>query len=358
MSPPAQIACNITDSFAEWMSRCGGVVAVSTYQAGKVGMFGWDGRQVTLVMREFDKPLGMAWEAGRLAIACRHQVWQLADAPLLAESYLTDQPGRYDALYLPRAAHFTGDVNAHDLAYGADGLWMVNTRFGCLAQLSTEYSFVPGWQPPFITELVPEDRCHLNGVALRDGKPAYVTALGVSNEPGGWRENKARGGVVIDVASGEVAVTGLSMPHSPRWHDGALWFLNSGAGELRRVDPESGARETVCTLAGYTRGLAFAGDVALVGLCRIRERHIFGGLPVQERFPELRCGIALVDLRTGQEIGAVDFTAGCHEIYDVLFLPGARRPMILNAEREASRQAFTSPAFAYWLRPENFAEPI
>jgi uncharacterized protein (TIGR03032 family) len=350
------IACSITDSFAEWMARCGGVVAVSTYQAGKVGMFGWDGRQVTLVMREFDKPLGMAWEVGRRAIAGRHQVWHLADAPELAPAYLPDQPGRYDALYLPRVTHFTGDLNAHDLAFGRDGLWLANTRFSCLAQLSEEHSFTPRWQPPFVSELVPEDRCHLNGLAMRDGEPAFVTALGISDEPGGWRANKAAGGVLIDVESGETALGGLSMPHSPRWHDGALWFLNSGAGEFCRVAP-GGAVETVCALAGYTRGLAFAGDVALVGLCRVRERHIFGGLPVQERFPELRCGIALVDLRTGQELGAVDFTSGCHEIYDVLFIPGARRPMVVNVERDVSRQAFTTPAFAYWLRPENFSEP-
>ena len=349
------ITCSITDGFAAWMEWCNGIVAVSTYQAGKVGMFGWDGRQVTLVMREFDKPLGMAWDAGRLALATRHHVWRLVDAPSLAPDYLLDQPGKYDALYLPRVAYFTGDVNAHDLAFGEDGLWLVNTRFSCLAQLSEDFSFTPRWRPPFITELVPEDRCHLNGLAVRDGRPAYVTALGVGDEPGAWRANKVDGGVVLEVASGEVVASGLSMPHSPRWHRDALWLLNSGAGELCRIDPATGQREVVCALAGYTRGLAFAGDFALVGLCRIREQHIFGGLPVQERFAELRCAIAVVDLPTGREIGAVDFTSGCHELYDVLFIPGARRPMILNAEREASRQAFTSPEFAYWLRPENFA---
>ncbi len=355
MDSPARIDCSITDGFAAWMEQCGGIVAVSTYQAGKVGMFGWDGRQVTLVMREFDKPLGMAWDAGRLAIAGRHHVWRLADAPSLAPSYLPDQPGRYDALYLPRAAHFTGDVNAHDVAFGDDGLWLVNARFSCLATVSEAYSFAPRWQPPFITELVPEDRCHLNGLAMRDGSPAYVTALGASNEVGGWRPDKAQGGVVIDVASGEIVARGLSMPHSPRWRDGALWVLNSGAGELCRIDPATGARDVVCALAGYTRGLAFAGDYAIVGLCKIRERHIFGGLPVQERFPSLRCAVVLVDLRSGEEAGAVEFTAGCHELYDTLFIPGPRRPMILNAEREASRQAFTSPEFAYWLRSENFS---
>jgi len=64
MEPSARIDCSITPGFAAWMEQCGGVVAVSTYQAGKVGMFGWDGRQVTLIMREFDKPLGIGLRVG------------------------------------------------------------------------------------------------------------------------------------------------------------------------------------------------------------------------------------------------------------------------------------------------------
>jgi uncharacterized protein (TIGR03032 family) len=254
---------------------------------------------------------------------------------------------------LPRVAHFTGDLNIHDLAYGRDGLWVVNTRFSCLAVLSAEFSFVPRWRPKFVSQTAPEDRCHLNGLAMVEGRPKYATALGETDTPGGWRENKAMGGVLIDVDANEVVLHGLSMPHSPRWHDGRLYVLNSGTGELWRVEPHDGTYDVVCALPGYLRGLCFVGRFALVGLSQIRERHIFGGMPVQQNAGPLKCGVAVVDTQSGQSIGMFEFTSGVEEIYDVQFLPGTRRPMILNLDKEATRQAFTAPEFSYWLRPSN-----
>jgi uncharacterized protein (TIGR03032 family) len=186
-----------------------------------------------------------------------------------------------------------------------------------------------------------------------DGQPKFVTALGESNEVGGWRNNKATGGILIDVDSGEIVIRGLSMPHSPCWHDRFLWILNSGEGELWRVNPHSGQHDVVCALPGFLRGLCCIGNYALVGLSQIREQHIFGGLPVQQRFERLLCGVAVVDLRSGQLVGMLEFTAGCQELYDVEFLPSVLRPTILNNERPEMRQAFTAPEFSYWLRPSS-----
>ena len=314
--PESRIECGATDSFTEWMAAAQGSLAVSTYQAGKVAFIGFDGRQTSLLMRDFDKPLGLAIDAQRMALVTRHELQLFANAPLLAGEYQPENPGVYDALYLPRASYFTGDLHAHDLGFGREGLVLVNTRFSCLAGLSKDFSFCPTWRPKFVTDLVPEDRCHLNGLAMRDGKPKWVTALGETDEPGGWRENKASGGVLIDVESSEVIVRGLSMPHSPRWYNGQLWVLNSGTGELRVVNPETGESATVCVLPGYLRGLAFCGPYALVGMSTIREKHIFGGLPVQEQFKKLLCGVAIVDLRTGATVGMFEFTSGCTELYD------------------------------------------
>ncbi len=347
------IACAASESFADWMSQAQGSLAITTYQAGKVALVGWDGRQVTLLLRDFQKPLGLAVNGPRVALATKHAIWLFANAPILAHDYLEDQPGRYDALYLPRAMYFTGDLNVHDLAFGKETLWLVNTRFCCLAALSKEFSFVPRWKPRCVSDVVPEDRCHLNGLAMVAGQPKYVTALGETDEPGGWRPNKAHGGVVIDVETGETILRGLAMPHSPRWYDGRLWVLNSGAGELWQVDPRQRQHQVVCTLPGYLRGLSFVGPYAVIGLSRIRERHIFGGLPVQERCDHLLCAVAVVDIRNGQQVGLFEFTAGCTELYDVQFLPGVYRPMILNLEKDAVRQAFTAPEFAYWLRPSS-----
>ncbi len=347
------IQCSISDSFQNWMSQAGGSIIVTTYQAGKVAMIGWDGRQVTMLMRQFDKPMGMAVSGGKMALATRNDVVLLSDSKLLAPDYMENQPGRYDTLYLPRASYHTGDINVHDLVYGTDGLWVVNTRFCCLSKLSDEFNFVPVWKPPFISQVVPEDRCHLNGLAMVNGKPKYVTCLGETDVVGGWRASKASGGCIIDVETSQVVARGFAMPHSPRWYRGQLFALHSGAGELMRIDLDSGKHTVICALPAYLRGLSFVGDYALIGMCQIREKHIFGGLPVQNRHAKLLCGVAIIDLRNGQTVGMLEFTAGCQELFEVQFLPGAHRPMILNLLREESRQAFTAPKFAYWLRPSN-----
>ena len=356
---PDAITCTASDGFIEFMAASPGALAVTTYQAGKVALVGYDPKssQLSLLLRQFDKPLGLAvGQSGRtMALATRHEILVFADAPLLAEDYLEHRRGAYDALYLPRVSHHTGDLNIHDLAYAADdALWFVNTRFSCLSAVSAHYSFVPLWKPPFISELAPEDRCHLNGLAMVEGRPKYVTCLGESDTPGGWRPGKASGGVVVDIDTGQVALRGLSMPHSPRWHAGKLWVLNSGTGELLVASPADWKPQSVCSLPGYLRGLCFVGDHhAVVGLCQVREKHIFGDLPVQRDHARLLCAIAAVDLRTGRAAGMLEFTSGVQELYDVQLLPGVRRPMLLNLQKDATRQAFTAPQFSYWLRPSS-----
>ncbi len=347
------ISCAASEAFGPWLASTHGSLAITTYQAGKVALVGWNGRQVSLLLRHFEKPLGIAVHGSQLALATRHEVLLLANAPLLAPNFLEDQPGRYDALYLPRLSYFTGDLNVHDVAFGAGGLWLVNTRFCCLSLASDQFSFAPQWKPPFVSEIVPEDRCHLNGVAMIDGHPRYVTCLGETDTPGGWRKGKATGGTILDYPGGEVVVRGLCMPHSPRWHNGQLFVLNSGKGELLRVDTQRGAVDVVCTLPGYLRGLCFVGPFAVIGLCQIREKHIFGGLPIGERFERLLCAVAVVDLRSGGTLGTFEFTSGCQELFEIQFLPGVRQPMILNDQQPAAREAFTAPAFSYWLRPSN-----
>jgi uncharacterized protein (TIGR03032 family) len=347
------ITCNISDSFAALLANLPGSIAVTTYQAGKVALIGHDGHQVTLLLRQFEKPMGLAVRDQTLALATRHQVTLFANAPLLAHDYLENQPGRYDALFLPRAAYYTGDVNVHDLAFADSELWVVNTRFCCLCTLGPGHSFTPRWKPPFLSDIAPEDRCHLNGLAIVNNQPKYVTALGATDAPGAWRENKAAGGVIIDVPSNEILARGLCMPHSPRFHNGQLYFLNSGTGELCTLDLKNLKVTPIVALPAYLRGLSFAGPYAILGLCQIREKHVFGNLPIQQRVKKLLCGVAIVDLRTGKHIATLEFTTGCQELYEVQFVPNARRPTILNLEKQATRHAFTAPEFSYWLRPSN-----
>src|SRR5262249_53395294 len=191
--------------------------------------------------------------------------------------------GRYDGCFLARSSHFTGDIHAHELAWAADELWVVNTLFSCLCTLNDVHSFVPRWRPSFVTALAPEDRCHLNGLALADGQPEYVTAFAETDTAAGWRPNKLTSGCLIHVSPGATVARGFAMPHSPRVFQGRVWLLDSGTGRLVVVDSSTARVETVAELPGYTRGLAFHDDFAFVGLSKIRETAVFGGVPIAQR---------------------------------------------------------------------------
>jgi uncharacterized protein (TIGR03032 family) len=237
----------------------------------------------------------------------------------------------------------TGDIGVHEMAFAGDELWVVNTRFSCLSTLDPDYSFVPRWRPPFITALAPEDRCHLNGLAIIDGKPKYVTALGSTDTAGGWRADKPQGGILMDVPSREILARGFCMPHSPRGHDGKLWLLESGAGRLLLLDPATGQKQAVANLPGFARGLAFAGPFAFIGLSKIRKTSAMDGVPLAERREELKCGVAAVDTRSGQMIGLLEFETAVEEIFDVQILRGLRFPEVVGFQKEAIQHTFVVP---------------
>lgn len=249
----------------------------------------------------------------------------------------------YDRLYLPQVGYTTGDLDVHDMAVDGDGrLVFVNTLFGCLATISDTHSFVPLWRPRFLSRLAAEDRCHLNGLAMKDGAPGFVTAVAVSDVVDGWREHRRDGGVVIDVPSGEIVARGLSMPHSPRWYRGRLWVLNSGTGEFGHVEPDTGRFVPLAFCAGYMRGLAFHGDYALVGLSMPRNNRTFEGLPLDEalsaRNAAPRCGVMVIDLRTGDVAHWLRIEGIVNELYDVITLPGVVRPMALGFRTDEIRR--------------------
>jgi uncharacterized protein (TIGR03032 family) len=227
------------------------------------------------------------------------------------------------------------------MAFDADDcLWVVNTRFSCLCTLDAAHSFVPRWRPRFVSALAAEDRCHLNGLAMQGGRVRVVSALGVSDAPQGWREHRFAGGVLIDVDSGELLAHGLAMPHSPRLHDGRLWVLESARGTLCHVEPD-GRRETVADLPGFTRGLAFAGHYAFVGLSQVREK-LFDGLPLAQRLEQRQCGVWVVDLRSGAVVALLRFEGSVEEIFDVQILPH-RYPDIAEIDADAATNAFVLP---------------
>src|SRR6185436_19844053 len=195
-----------TESFVALLQQLGASLRVSTYQAIQLLVARAAGGGLSMLVRTFERPIGLAVDGQRLTIGTRNQVWFLRNAPDIAPR--VEPAGQHDACFVPRSSHVTGDIGVHEIAWSGDDLWMVSTRFSCLCTLDPDYSFVPRWRPPFITALAAEDRCHLNGLAMasdEQGKsvPRYVTALGTTDTSGGWRADKPRGGCIIDVASGE-----------------------------------------------------------------------------------------------------------------------------------------------------------
>lgn len=330
-----------TESFVQILLRFGASLVVSTYQANKLLAVRAKADGLSTLVRSFDKPMGMAVSGGRLAVGTRHAVWFLKNAPDIAGR--VEPAGLHDSCWLPRTAHITGDMGVHEIAWGGDDLWIVSTRFSCLCTLQPDYSFVPRWRPPFISALAAEDRCHLNGLAMADGKPRYVTALGTGDAPGGWRKDKPRGGCLIDVDSGEFVARGFCMPHSPRLVHERLWVLESGTGRLVSVDVQTGHKETVTELNGFARGLAILGPYALIGLSKIRATSAMDGVPLAERRDELKCGVAAVDLRNGNIAGFLEFQTAVEEIFDVQVLHGTRFPEVVGFQNEAIDNTFVVP---------------
>jgi uncharacterized protein (TIGR03032 family) len=239
--------------------------------------------------------------------------------------------GEHDALFAPHVAWITGDVDAHDVAISRDGRPLfINTLFSCVAAVSEGYSFRPLWRPPFVSRLAPEDRCHLNGLALENGAARYVTLVGNSDVADGWRDHRAAGGMLMDIADNTVALRGLSMPHSPRVHEGRVWLLNSGAGEFGFFDPTGETFVPVAFCPGYARGLAFIGRYALIGLSLPREDRTFQGLPLDQalatRGAEPRCGLLVIDTTSGDTVAWIRIEGIVRELFDVAVLPGMRNP--------------------------------
>jgi len=345
---PAPLRSVHTSSFPQLLARLKASIAVSTYQAGKLVFLRGDGKVLNTHFRGFARPMGVAAAGGRLAVGTTREIWEFHNVPAVCPKLdAKDSPVHHDACFLPRSVSFTGDVQIHEMAWAgesADELWFVNTRFSCLCTRSDRHSFVPRWRPKFVTHLAPEDRCHLNGLGMRDGKVRYVTALGQTNTPGGWRDNKKSGGVVIDITNHEILCGGLSMPHSPRWHDGRLWVLQSGDGGVGFIDPSSGRYQSVATLPGFTRGFDFAGPYAFIGLSQVRESAIFSGIAIAERPADQRsCGVWVIDTRNGQTVAFVKFEDAVQEIFAVQVLTDMTWPDLINDDATLLSQSFVLP---------------
>jgi uncharacterized protein (TIGR03032 family) len=329
----------------DWMLAERLSLAFTSYNSGSLIVAGVapDGR-VAFNEQYYVRAMGLHYRDGSLTIASLFQVWRLRN--LLRPGEFAN--AAYDCVLAPRQAHVTGYLDSHELGVTDDDeIVFVSSLYSCLATIDEQYSFRPVWQPPFITALAPEDRCHLNGLAIQDGKPRYATAVSASDRANGWRDHPDRGGVLIDIEANRTITDELSMPHSPRVHDGAVWVLDSGRGYLVRVDPASGARTDVVFCPGFLRGMSIRNGHAVVAVSALRS----GSFPLPQLRRELErrkmqdwCGILVIDLERGVIAEHIRYEAGITELFDVALLPEVRNPMTIGPATEEILTSIRYPA--------------
>jgi uncharacterized protein (TIGR03032 family) len=355
-TPATQISCS--RGLSGWMEEHNLSFGFTSYQSGRLYLVGRlpKGR-ISFNERQFVRAMGVVATQQRLYLANHYQVWRMEN--VLGAGQTMDG---FDRNYVPRNAQTTGDLDVHELGVEKSGrVIFVNTKFSCLATFSPTHSFRPIWKPPFISRLAPEDRCHLNGLAMADGEARYVTAVCKSDVITGWRDRRATGGFIMDVRNDRFVTEKLSMPHSPRLHNGKLWVLDSGRGRLCTVDEETGETTTVAFLPGFARGLSFHGHFALVGLSLPRDGS-FSGLELDDelakRDGEPWCGIQIVDTRTGDIVQWIRLTGEVRELFDVFVLPGVRCPQATGLLGSTIQNQISIEDWAEDDRPEKRAEEI
>lgn len=328
---PPPVKYSVSGGFVALLHQMNVSLALTSYQSGKFYLLGRNPKGGLMINeRLFQKAMGICVDGNQLVLATLFQIQRFENI-LEAGSVVNNT---FDACYVPRMTHTTGVLDAHDVGVMKNGdIVFVNTLYNCLATVSPRHSFVPVWKPPFVSALVKEDRCHLNGMAMEDGAPRYVTAVSRSDTIDGWRDRRADGGVVIDVRSNEIVCSGLSMPHSPRLADGKLWVLNSGHGEIGYVDLAARAFVPVAFCPGFVRGLAIRGHYAFVGLSKPRYQR-FTGLALDDRLRERDsepwCGVQVIDLSTGTCVEWLRIDGAVSEVYDTAIVPDVVCPMSLG----------------------------
>jgi len=339
--PQTALKSEFSKSFVALLEQGRLSIAVSTYQAGQVVLLRSDQGTLNTHFCGFNRPMGIAFQGNRLVVGTNNEIFEFRNTPAVAGK--VEPRDRHDACFIPRSVHYTGNIDIHEIDFAGDELWLVNTRFSCLCTLDLDHSFVPRWRPPWVSAYAVEDRCHLNGLAVVDGRPRYVTALGRTDTAGGWRADKNAGGLLYDIVRERALVEGLSMPHSPRWYRDRVWFLESGYGSLSWYDPKTARSERLTRLPGFTRGLDFVGRYALVGLSQVRETNTFEGIPITADGSDRRSGVWIVDLETGETAGLLRFSDAVEEIFAVKVLPGLTFPSLLEPGHELVGVSYVLP---------------
>ena len=84
-----------TESFVALLQQLGASLVVSTYQANKLLVARVGGAGLSMLVRTFDRPMGLAVDPRRLTIGTRNQIWFLRNAPDIAPR--VEPAGTHDA---------------------------------------------------------------------------------------------------------------------------------------------------------------------------------------------------------------------------------------------------------------------
>lgn len=337
--------------------RC--TLAISTYQAGRLlFVSSVNGVNIIRFAKMFKRPMGLAvGDGGKFAIACKDTVEVFQNHQQLARRFPKDR-GRYDGMFFPRATYYTGIIDLHDLEWMGDELVAVNTAFSCLCKIDSTRSFTPIWTPDFITDMYPEDRCHLNGLAMADGIPAFVSMLAPSNEKKGWRKTSLDKGVIIDVRNNEVLLDELPIPHSPRLHNHLLYYILSSLGEVWTYNLQTGENSFFAELSGFGRGMRIFGNYLFVGISTTRDSGAnFVDLPPTAKGEY--SGVEIFGLESGEKEAELFFKEKIEEIFDLALIPDFSKCVLLDKNGEmASKAVVVSDEIYFWKKdPEKPARP-
>ena len=361
-----------TDNFAKILKALNISLAVTSYQSARLILVRSDGENIETNLKAFPRPMGVYADEDRITLGTFNQVLEFKKSESVLEAIksgnldstanfsrkvlekdkeqmqkLKEQRDKEiaevkssDALYLHRAALTTGMINIHDIAWGDEGLWVVNSTFSCLSTLSPDSSFIARWKPKFISELVPEDRCHLNGMAMLDGRPKYVTTFNMEDSKDSWSEGRIDYGTLIDIDTDEILIEGMIMPHSPKVYKDEIYVCESGLGVVWKYNPKTKEKREFVKLQGFTRGVYFYGGLMFVGTSKVRASEIKNPTPISTMYEETYSGIWIINLEDGSEVGHIKFEGDVDQIYDIAVIPGATMPELLNVGSSLTRHIF------------------
>ncbi|XPV67830.1 MAG: TIGR03032 family protein [Halarcobacter sp.] len=327
-------------------------LVISTYQIGKVIILSAENGKIVQLPRTFEGVMGISCDDETISIATKDEVIVCQNSTELAKTY-PPSSNKYDAMYIPQAKYYTGELAMHDISYTKDGLIGINTRFSCLVKIDDKFNFTPIWKPYFINKFEPIDACHLNGMAVENDEILYATAFGKTSTSEGWRKNKYDSGLLIDVKKNKILLSDLSMPHSPRVYKNFIYLTESAKGELIKINRKTLKKEVLCSLPGFTRGIDIRGELLFLGMSKFREDHLYGDAPILKKYDSLKSGVAIFHLPTNTLIGVIEYINTVREIYDVKTLSHIR-PNILNTNDSKFKLSLSTPEFTYWGEKNEF----